>query len=69
MKTEDLAKLKDIAHKLKGTAYFLNQTKLLEQCVEVEDICTESTMSTEVVEAVTALMQSLEEINKSLRPI
>ncbi|MNJ23878.1 Virulence sensor protein BvgS precursor [compost metagenome] len=69
LKTEDLAKLKDIAHKLKGTAYFLNQTKLLEQCVEVEDICTESTMSTEVVEAVTALMQSLEEINKSLRPI
>ncbi|MBD8557125.1 transporter substrate-binding domain-containing protein [Pseudomonas fluorescens] len=68
LKNEDLAQLKSIAHKLKGTAYLLNQTKLLEQCIEVEDLCSENTMSADLVEAVVALMSSLEAINKSLRP-
>lgn len=68
LKTDNVAQAKRIAHKLKGTAYLLNHAKLLEQCVDVEDLCAEGIMSIEVVEAVTVLMQSLEDVNKSLRP-
>ena len=65
---EDLKAMERIAHKLKGTAYLLNHYGLLEQCIEVEELCAESMLSINVLEAVTNLIQSLEDINESLRP-
>lgn len=62
----DVAELKRIAHKLKGTAYLLNLSGLLEQCVEINDLATGGAMSDEGRELVSALMGSLERINLSL---
>ena len=56
-----------IVHKLKGTAYLLNHSGLLEQCIEIEDLCAQGTMSMEMHEAVSALIRKLEGISRSLR--
>ncbi|WP_248132761.1 MULTISPECIES: transporter substrate-binding domain-containing protein [unclassified Pseudomonas] len=66
--TGDLAQIKRISHKLKGTAYMLNHARLLDHCNEVEDMCAEGVISDETVEAVTELIQLLETISQSLRP-
>lgn len=68
LKKEDLKEIVRVAHKLKGTAYLLNHSGMLEQCVEVEDLCAEGIMSADIHETVAALIQSLEAINESLRP-
>lgn len=65
---DDLLEVQRIAHKLKGTAYLLNHSALLDQCVEIEDLCAEGVMSVGVLEALSTLIQSLEDINQSLRP-
>ena len=65
---EDLKEMERVAHKLKGTAYMLNHSGLLEQCIEVEELCADGMMSINTLEAVTTLMQSLEAINQALRP-
>ncbi|WP_240963540.1 ATP-binding protein [Pseudomonas umsongensis] len=67
LEKEDLEEMARVAHKLKGTAYLLNQSGMLEQCIEVEDLCVEGMMSINVIEAVTILIQSLETINESLQ--
>ena len=64
---EDLKEMERVAHKLKGTAYMLNHSGLLEQCIEVEELCAEGMMSINLLETVTILMQSLETINQSLQ--
>ncbi|WP_458375679.1 ATP-binding protein [Pseudomonas pergaminensis] len=56
-----------IVHKLKGTAYLLNHSGLLEQCIEIEDLCAQGSMSVEMHEAISALIQKLEGISRSLR--
>ena len=65
---EDLKEMERVAHKLKGTAYMLNHSGLLEQCIEVEELCADGMMSINTLEAATILMQSLEAINQALRP-
>ncbi|MDF3202869.1 transporter substrate-binding domain-containing protein [Pseudomonas sp. 1912-s] len=55
-----------IVHKLKGTAYLLNHSGLLEQCIEIEGLCAQGTMSEEMYEVVNALIQKLEGISRSL---
>ncbi|MDD1141012.1 transporter substrate-binding domain-containing protein [Pseudomonas sp. TNT2022 ID233] len=59
--------IKCIAHKLKGTAYLLNNSGLLDDCSEIEDLCAGGQMSLNLHEGVTALIQTLEEISESLR--
>lgn len=68
IKDDDRMAMQRIAHKLKGTAYLLNHAKLLEQCSEIEGMCTDGSDSADLQEAVYALIQSLENINRSLRP-
>ncbi|WP_253207666.1 ATP-binding protein [Pseudomonas sp. BF61] len=68
LEKEDLKEMERVVHKLKGTAYLLNHSEMLEQCIEVEELCAQGVMSVNVLEAVTALIQSLEAINESLRP-
>ncbi|MFO2465648.1 transporter substrate-binding domain-containing protein [Pseudomonas sp. 15FMM2] len=68
LEKEDLKEMERVAHKLKGTAYLLNHSVMLEQCVEIEELCAEGTMSVDIRESVTDLIQSLEIINESLRP-
>ena len=63
----DLPAIRRIAHKLKGTAYLLNHQKLLEQCVEVEDLCAANVLSDDLREAITALLETLGEIDRALR--
>ncbi|MCP1482001.1 two-component system sensor histidine kinase EvgS [Pseudomonas chlororaphis] len=67
LEKHDLAEIKCIAHKLKGTAYLLNHSGLLEQCVEVEELCSEGIMSVDTQNAVIALIKLLNEIGQSLR--
>lgn len=64
---EDVQEVKRIAHKLKGTAYLLNHSALLEECVEIEEICVPGMSPSELQEAVSTLIQSLKQINQSLR--
>ncbi|WP_262377363.1 transporter substrate-binding domain-containing protein [Pseudomonas sp. WS 5411] len=68
LKKEDLNEMERVAHKLKGTAYLLNHSGFLEQCVEVEELCAEGIMSVDIRQSVADLIQSLETINESLRP-
>lgn len=68
LEKEDLNEMERVVHKLKGTAYLLNHSGLLEKCVEVEELCAEGAMSVDIRESVTDLIQSLETINESLRP-
>lgn len=63
---DDLSALQRTAHKLKGTAYLLNHQVLLEQCVEVEDLC-ESGFTQAVREAGQSLLATLEQITQSLQ--
>ncbi|WP_433912153.1 ATP-binding protein [Pseudomonas vranovensis] len=66
LQENDPGQVRRIAHKLKGTAYLLNHSELLELCAEVEDLCTKGQLTGDVVEAVSALMQTLEGISRSL---
>lgn len=63
---KDVSALRGIAHKLKGTAYLLNQQSLLERCDEVEERCIEG-LTQELQDAVEALLDILEQINTSLQ--
>ncbi|MNN36117.1 Virulence sensor protein BvgS precursor [compost metagenome] len=68
LEEQDLTAMKCVAHKLKGTAYLLNHSGLLEQCTEVEELCSEGIMSVDTQEAVVALIKLLSDIGQSLRP-
>lgn len=57
-----------IAHKLKGTAYLLNHQALLEQCVEVEELCS-GELTEEFGETVQILLDTLEVITGSLQAV
>lgn len=59
--------IKRIVHKLKGTAYLLNHSGLLEQCIEIEDLCASGVMSMDITRAVSALVLTLKQISQSLR--
>jgi two-component system sensor histidine kinase EvgS len=63
---DDLSALQRIAHKLKGTAYLLNHQALLEQCVEIEELC-EGGFMEELREAGQLLLATLEQISQSLQ--
>lgn len=65
----DLAEMKRVAHKLKGTAYLLNHSVLLERCTEVEEVCSRGIMTVDTLEAAVALLKTLNELDHSLRPI
>ncbi|MOA64224.1 hypothetical protein D3C78_1902120 [compost metagenome] len=67
MEHDDRVAIQLIAHKLKGTAYLLNHAKLLEHCSEIEEMCAQATEPVDLQEAVAALIQALEKINRSLR--
>lgn len=67
MEHDDRVAMQLIAHKLKGTAYLLNHAKLLEHCSEIEEMCAQATEPVDLQEAVAALIQALEKINRSLR--
>lgn len=66
LEADDLAAMRRIAHKLKGTAYLLNHRVLLEQCVEIEELCT-GAFSEELRQAGQSLLVTLEQINLCLR--
>ncbi|WP_338806786.1 transporter substrate-binding domain-containing protein [Pseudomonas chlororaphis] len=67
LEKNDPAAIKRTVHKIKGTAYFLNDSGLLTQCVEIEELCSAGVLSVEVKESVITLMNSLEQINQSLK--
>jgi len=59
--------LKNIAHKLKGTAYLLNAKHLLELCVGLEELLAKAADAQQVAHAVTRLEQALRDLNQSLQ--
>lgn len=59
--------LKNIAHKLKGTAYLLNAKHLLELCVGLEELVAKAADAQQVAHAVTRLEQALRDLNQSLQ--
>jgi two-component system sensor histidine kinase EvgS len=62
----DMAAVKRIGHKLKGTAYLLNHQVLLEQCMELEELGADG-FSKALSDAVQVLLETLEEINRLLQ--
>lgn len=62
----DMAAVKRIGHKLKGTAYLLNHQVLLEQCMELEELGVDG-FSKDLRDAGQVLLETLEEINRLLQ--
>lgn len=62
----DMAAVKRIGHKLKGTAYLLNHQVLLEQCMELEELGADG-FSKALSDAVQVLLETLEAINRLLQ--
>lgn len=62
----DLAAVKRIVHKLKGTAYLLNHQLLLERCMAMEELGAD-VFSKELRDAGQVLLETLEEINRLLQ--
>lgn len=67
LEQQDLLQLRRTAHKLKGTAYLLNHASFLELCIEVEECCSVGMFSIDVQEAVTALLEMLDDINLTFK--